>query len=120
MKISHLLACMVLSSVCVLVAQFVVQPKKKAPSAAKIKELCAEELADQLELCACLVESVGKLERTLLAHMRALLNNDKEYALNQKKQDELQLLHTKICMINESLRTMKQQLQEYDPLIRCS
>jgi hypothetical protein len=114
-RASLLIAFMMMSGMCVLVAQFVVAPvkKHKSPSVAQLKEFCAEDLGGQLQHIACLMKSMSDVQCAVLEHMRALLENDKNHALNQKNNSELHVCHTRICMINESLQNIDKQLQEY-------
>jgi len=116
MKISRtslLFAVCMASSMCVLVAQFVAQPKKKVPSTGKIKEQCAQAFGRQLTLFAHIMESLGNVQSKVLEHTYALIENDADNALNKKNNVALQQCHDKMCALNESLAALEQELQEY-------
>jgi len=112
-RIALIIALCMMGSVYILVADFVVQPKKKVASVAKTKEQCVEDFGDLLVNIACVMKSMSEVQCAVLEHMRAILENDKDHAVNQKNNSELQACHARIRMINESLCSIDKQLQEY-------
>lgn len=117
MKTSRLIVALLFCVTYMFAADFIAQPKKKKPSSAKLKELCAQELGAQLEHFARIMELCGKVQRTVLEHTYALLENDTDNPLHKKDNAALQQCHTKMCAFNETLSTLEQQLQEYQSYI---
>lgn len=113
MKFTYLLIGVLCGITCMLVADFIAQPKKKIPSTAKLKEQCAQELGAQLEHFARIMELCGKVQRTVLEHTYALLENDTDNPLHKKNNSALQQCHAKMCAFNETLTALEQQLREY-------
>jgi hypothetical protein len=107
-------ALLIMPWMCVLAAQFVAEPKKKTPSAAKLKEECAHELGTQLEHFARIMQLLGNVQSQVLKHTYALLENDKENPLHQKNGSDLQSCHTMMCTFNDSLCNIEKKLQEYE------
>lgn len=105
-----IMAFLMIPWVWIVMAQFVA-PKKK--SASKMKEQCAQELGDQLSHFARVMQLLGSVQHKVLEHTYALLENDKENALNQKNGKELHICHTMMHTFNTSLQDIENQLQEY-------
>ena len=97
----------------IVTAQFVTEPKKKTPSAAKVKEQCVQADVEQLEHIADIMELLGNVQRNNLKHITAVVENDKEHPLNKKNGAELQVCYAKKNALNESLIELKKELREY-------
>lgn len=118
MNYSRIIIALLFCVTYVFAADFIAQPKKKKPSSAKLKELCAQELGAQLEHFACIMERCGKTQRLVLEHTYALLENDADNPLHKKDNDALQQCYSKMCAFNETLVTLERQLQDYQSYIQ--
>lgn len=118
MKVSRLIIALLFCVTYILATDFIAQPKKKKPSSAQLKELCAQELGAQLEHFARIMELSGKVQRSVLEHTYALLENDTNNPLHKKDNAALQQCHRKMCAFNEALVVLEQQLQDYQSYIQ--
>ena len=117
MKISPLIIALLCGVTYMIAADFIAQPKKKKLSSAQLKEHCAQELGEQLQHFARIMELSGKVQRTVLEHTYALLENDSSNPLHKKDASALQQCHAAMHSFNESLTELEQRLQEYQSYI---
>lgn len=107
------LAMLLLVPCIALLADQFIAPKKKTQSISKSKEQCAQELGNQLEHFARIMQLLGNIQSKVLEHTYALLEDDKDNPLQQKNGAELQACSITMQSFNDELEDIEKQLQTY-------